>query len=103
MARDRARRPEAASLRLFVALEVPEQAREAIGAAFAPIRGRFPKARWVPPENQHVTLKFLGATWPRLSGWVIDTVAAVATSHHPVETRVSGVGAFPKPVRARVL
>lgn len=103
MARDRASRPEAKSLRLFVAFEVPEEAQRAIDEAVAPLRERFPKARWVPTENRHVTLKFLGQTWPRLRGWVEEQVATVASHADPIATRLTTIGAFPSGRRARVL
>ncbi|MBI3648534.1 MAG: RNA 2',3'-cyclic phosphodiesterase [Actinobacteria bacterium] len=103
MARDRASRPEARPLRLFVAVEVPEEARELVAAAVAPWRESFPRGKWVPTQNQHVTLKFLGSTWPRLVRWVIETVGAVAAGAEPFESRVAGLGAFPSARRARVL
>ena len=78
MARDRASRPEAKPLRLFVAAEVPEDVRSAVAEAVAPLRERFPKARWVPTQNQHVTLKFIGSTYPRLVGWVTSAIGEVA-------------------------
>jgi RNA 2',3'-cyclic 3'-phosphodiesterase len=103
MARDRASRPEAKPLRLFVAFEVPPAVRDAAETAVAPWRERFPRAKWVPKQNQHVTLKFLGGTWPRLAPWVHQTIASVAEAHGPVPTRVLGLGAFPNTRRARVL
>jgi len=103
MARDRPSRPEARSLRLFVAVEVPQGVRAVIQERVAPLRERYPRARWVPIQNQHVTLKFLGSTWPRLVEWVVATVGQVAGEHAPFETRVAGLGAFPSDRRARVL
>lgn len=103
MARDRASRPEARPLRLFVAVEIPPDVRESVRAAVEPIRERHPKGRWVPLENQHVTVKFLGSTWPRLVEGATRTVGDVAARHARFETRVSELGAFPKPRRARVL
>jgi 2'-5' RNA ligase len=103
MARDRASRPEAKPLRLFVAADVPEDVRALVQAAVEPIRERHPRARWVPPENQHVTLKFLGSTWPRLVEPVTRAVEAAASANAPFETRVAELGAFPSPRRARVL
>src|SRR5438093_1373098 len=78
MARDRASRPEAKPLRLFVAVDVPEGVRDRVQDAVGPWRERLSRARWVPKQNQHVTLKFLGSTWPRLVEWVTETVEAVA-------------------------
>jgi RNA 2',3'-cyclic 3'-phosphodiesterase len=103
MARDRASRPEAKPLRLFVAFDVPDAVRDAVESAVAPWRERYPRAKWVPKQNQHVTLKFLGSTWPRLVDWVHETVAAAARSNPPVPTRATGLGAFPNERRARVL
>jgi 2'-5' RNA ligase len=103
MVRDRAARPEAAPLRLFVAVDVPHDARLAIERAIDPFREAFPKARWVPIENWHVTLKFLGRTWPRLVEWVHDRVRDVAASQDGFLVRLSGLGAFPSPRRARVV
>jgi 2'-5' RNA ligase len=103
MARDRASRPDAKPLRLFVAFDVPPAVRDAAEVSVAPWRERFPGAKWVPKQNQHVTLKFLGATWPRLVPWVQETVAAVAHGRAPVSTRALGLGAFPNTRRAHVL
>ncbi|HZP89404.1 MAG TPA: RNA 2',3'-cyclic phosphodiesterase [Actinomycetota bacterium] len=98
-----ASRSEARPLRLFVALVVPGPVRELVDSAVEPIRRRYPMARWVPPQNQHVTLKFLGATWPRLLGWVTGAVEGVARASRPFSSRVVGLGAFPSWRRARVL
>lgn len=103
MADDRAARPEERPLRLFVAVEVPEAVRLHVESTLAPWRERFPRARWVPRENQHVTLKFLGSTWPRLLEWVRESLGAAAAARAPFETRVAELGAFPSPRRARVL
>ena len=103
MARDRASRPEAKPLRLFAAVEIPGEIRGALAEAVKPVRERFPKARWVPIQNQHVTVKFLGSTYPRLVGWVTDTVARVAREHPPFASHVQALGAFPNARRARVL
>jgi len=103
MARDRAARPEAKPLRLFVAIEIPDAVKDAVEEAFAPWRERFPKARWVPRENLHVTLKFLGRTWPRLIDWVPEQVEAAAAGLFPFVANLSGVGSFPSAKRGRAL
>jgi RNA 2',3'-cyclic 3'-phosphodiesterase len=103
MARDRASRPEAKPLRLFAAVEISQEAKEAVAAAVAPWRERFPKARWSPQDNWHVTLKFMGRTWPRLRGWVEERLRAAAQGIEPFEVRLDGMGAFPSAGRARVV
>ena len=42
--------------RLFTALEIPPE----IGQSLAMLRGGLPGARWVEPENYHLTLRFIG-------------------------------------------
>jgi RNA 2',3'-cyclic 3'-phosphodiesterase len=42
--------------RLFTALEIPPEVRSAISA----VRGGLPGARWIDPENYHLTLRFIG-------------------------------------------
>ena len=102
MARDRASRPEAKPLRLFVAFDVPHDVRTSLADAIAPLREQLP-GRWPPPENWHLTLKFLGSTWPRLVEWVKESCREVASSHPAFQTKLDGVGAFPNERRARVL
>ena len=79
------------------------EATDAVAAAIEPWRIGFPDARWVPRENWHITVKFLGQTWPRLEGWVRERVGEAASSLGPVGTRLTGLGCFPSPGRARVL
>jgi 2'-5' RNA ligase len=42
--------------RLFTALEIPPD----IGQALSMLRGGLPGARWINPENYHLTLRFIG-------------------------------------------
>jgi RNA 2',3'-cyclic 3'-phosphodiesterase len=103
VARGRASGAETRSLRLFVAIEMPPEAKRAVEDAIAPWRATFPAARWVPPENWHVTVKFLGQTWPRLRAWVGERIGEAAASCASFDTRLEGVGSFPTARRARVL
>lgn len=102
MGRDRASR-EAKPLRLFAAADLPGGHREAVEEVVAPWRDRLPGGRWDPQEKWHVTLKFLGRTWPRLVGWVEDVCRETSASVQPFPVRLTGLGVFPSPGRARVL
>jgi len=42
--------------RLFTGLEIPK----AVGESLSLLRGGLPGARWIDPENYHVTLRFIG-------------------------------------------
>jgi 2'-5' RNA ligase len=103
MGRDRAARPEARPLRLFAAVDLPERAKDAIEQAVEPWREHLPERRWVPRESWHVTVKFLGRTWPRLAEWVEEGCARAASGIRPFRVSLGGLGVFPGPSRARVL
>lgn len=47
--------------RRFVAIGVPDALRDALEAAIAPVRRRWPQLAWSDPAGWHVTLAFLGA------------------------------------------
>jgi 2'-5' RNA ligase len=103
VARDRAARPEARPLRLFVAVDLPEEVKRDLAFAVKAFRDRIPGARWTRSEGWHVTLKFLGATWPRLLDEVRGSVAAAAAAGAPFWTSLTELGVFPSPGRARVV
>ena len=42
--------------RLFTGLEIPDDIRESLSM----LRGGLPGARWIDPENYHITLRFVG-------------------------------------------
>lgn len=103
MARVRAARPEAKPLRLFAAVDIPAGAKDAAVRAIEPWRELLPSGRWVRPENWHITVKFLGRTWPRLVEWVHESCRAAAAEVRPFRVGLQGLGVFPSPARARVL
>jgi 2'-5' RNA ligase len=103
VARDRRARPQAEALRLFVAVDMPDEAEGALEKAVGPWRERLEGGRWVPRHNWHVTVKFLGRTWPRLVPMVEAACREVAEAARAFELRFSGLGVFPGPTRARVL
>jgi len=103
MGRNRADRPQGAKpLRLFVAVDVPEDVKTALAGAIAPFRDPVP-ARWTNPNGWHLTLKFLGTTWPRVVDGVREAVSVAAQAADPFVSSLTEVGAFPSANRARVL
>jgi 2'-5' RNA ligase len=78
-------------MRLFVALEIPEQVRENIAA----VRQRFTtpesQMKWVSPEKFHVTLKFIGEVAPEKVGAISKALRQVRTTGH-VEVVFRGLG-----------
>jgi 2'-5' RNA ligase len=90
-------------IRLFVALDIPEEVRSRLAETVHEVEGNIEGARWVKPENLHLTLKFIGYyehdKLERLQDRVRDTVKRGAAFN----VRFGQPGAFPSPARARVL
>ncbi len=60
-------------MRLFVGLELPFALRDALASVAHGLNG----ARWVPPENYHLTLRFLGETSNLVAEEVDGALAAL--------------------------
>jgi RNA 2',3'-cyclic 3'-phosphodiesterase len=103
MSEGRGSTPSGRSRRLFVAVTVPAPVRAAVEAAFAPWREAFPAARWIRAESWHVTVRFVGSVPNALVDRVRAAVGEAAATVSPFRTRLSGIGAFPSPRRAKVL
>jgi len=84
------------SLRLFVAVEMPDEVRRALADAAATLRraGVDDGLRWVRPEGIHVTLKFLGATAPARVPEISSALAGAVAGVRPFGLRPEGLGAF---------
>jgi 2'-5' RNA ligase len=84
-------------MRLFVGLALPWELRQRV----AMLAGGIPGARWAPPENYHVTLRFIGEA-PRYMAEDIDH--ALAALKAPGFTlSLAGVGTFAKGGRSQSL
>ena len=83
--------------RLFVAVPVPAETREACHALIEPVRtlpfGRY--ARWVHLDTLHVTLRFLGDTPPDRVPAVVDAVREGVGQRQAFDVRLGGAGSFP--------
>ena len=89
-------------MRLFVALDLPAQVREAIVRTTASLRTEAPGARWSKPESLHVTLKFLGEADESLLPQIKLALEHIVSSD-AVSLSLRGVGFFPDEKRPRVM
>jgi 2'-5' RNA ligase len=92
-------------LRLFIAVEIPHEIRQAIYDKATVVLQRTvgPLVRFVPPGNMHLTLKFLGDVSPSSVDMLTQMLRAEADSVHSFDMRISGLGSFPSLRRARVI
>lgn len=88
--------------RAFVAVEMPPEIKAALGELQQRLQAAGLKARWVRPENMHLTLKFLGDIDPAAVG-EIATALKQAAAVGPFSLPVAAVGVFPDAGRPRVI
>ena len=74
--------------RLFAGLEIPAE----IGQSLSNLRGGLPGARWIDPENYHVTLRFIGD----IDGMSANEIASMLfrINRKPFEVKVQGLQSF---------
>jgi 2'-5' RNA ligase len=90
-------------IRSFVAILLPDALRDTIAATIEQLRPLGTAVAWVPRQNLHVTLQFLGSqTEERLSeaAAALDEAGAGCA---PLEVTFHGIGAFPGLERPRIL
>lgn len=85
-------------MRLFVGLDLPRELREPMMA----LSGRgMPGARWVSPENYHLTLRFIGEAPPHQAEEIDLALGALKAREFPLA--LAGVGTFSKGGRGTAL
>jgi 2'-5' RNA ligase len=87
-------------VRLFVALDLPDQVRHAITELIARLQPKSRSPRWIKPENLHITLKFIGHV-PNEKLSPIQTALSSIRVAQPVELHFRGMGFFPNERRPR--
>lgn len=84
-------------VRLFIAIEIPDDLKKAL----AHLRTDIPGARWVPPEQIHLTLAFLGDVEETVAERLKGELSHIRIL--PFKLRLAGTGCFPDRRRPRVL
>ncbi|MCE7028581.1 RNA 2',3'-cyclic phosphodiesterase [Jiella avicenniae] len=74
--------------RLFTALEIPQD----VAVSLSLLRGGLPSARWIEPENYHLTLRFVGDVEPRLADEFVAALDRI--ERRGFRLTLSGLGAF---------
>lgn len=62
-----------------------------------------PRARWVPSENVHLTLRFLGDCREEQVPEIVDAISDSSKKCRTFYGRTTGLGVFPNPKRTGVL
>jgi len=91
------RRTEGRLMRLFTAIELPDDVKREL----ARLRVDIPGARWVPVDQIHLTLAFLGEVEEAAIERLTEKLARIQAPEF--QLRFSGTGCFPDHSRPRVL
>jgi 2'-5' RNA ligase len=91
-------------LRAFIAVEIPLPIRQAVCKATSALQKELQTlVRWVPMENMHLTLKFLGDISPSNLDMLTQMISAEADLFDCFELHLDGLGSFPSLKRPRVI
>lgn len=91
-------------LRTFIALPISASMKSGFHDAIEELRAILPAGvRWVPEENIHLTVKFMGEQSTARIDAMKSPLHSLVRSIPPLALTVSGVGCFPSPSRPRVL
>jgi 2'-5' RNA ligase len=74
--------------RIFTGLEIPETVRQSLST----LRGGLPGARWIDPENYHITLRFIGDVDDTTAHEIASLLARVRRT--PFELRFDALSSF---------
>src|SRR3546814_4902030 len=87
----------ATGMRRCRAVDLPEPVRQRL----AVLGGGVPGARWIPPENLHLTLRFIGEVDGATFEDIVEAMAQVRGA--PFDLALEGVGHFETARRPRML
>ena len=90
-------------IRAFLAVPVPDEVRRAISDLTRGLGKKVPGARFVKPDQVHLTLHFFESLDPGEVEAVRTAARAGAALAQPYEVSLSGLGVFPDERRPRVL
>jgi 2'-5' RNA ligase len=90
-------------MRLFIAVEIGDEARERIAESMERLKGMGFRARFVGPENLHITLKFLGDVRDEQLKKLCEDAHDVVKKNSRFSFTLDGVGYFGKRNDIRVV
>lgn len=91
------------TIRSFIAIPLTPPIQKSAAGLVRRLSGDRDGIKWVPNDNLHLTLKFLGEVDNREVPKVCDVVRACCQSVGPFPLHFRGAGAFPDPSRPRVV
>lgn len=88
-------------MRCFIAIDLPEEARKELEKIQEQLKSPDTKAKWVKPEQIHLTLKFLGELTDSQVNKVKDLLKGI--TFEPLKVKLNALGTFPTQTFVRVI
>ncbi len=91
-------------IRAFIAIDLPKPIQDRLAEILEKVKTPDTKAvRWVPAQNIHLTIKFLGDVSPANLTLLQNLLKVEVSRFRPFEICVANLGAFPSVRRPRVI
>jgi 2'-5' RNA ligase len=90
-------------VRAFLAVPLSPDLQRQIARLQDRLAETLPGVRWVRPDTIHLTLKFFGDLPEESLDRIGEVVLSIGHLSVPFQARLAGVGAFPSPLRPRVI
>ena len=92
-------------IRAFIAIDLPPSIQESLDKQTARLRQTLgdDAVRWVPTQNMHLTIKFLGSLPLSHLDFIKRMLTQSADSNPQFDLQISGLGSFPNSKLPRVL
>lgn len=92
-----------ARIRTFIAVDLATGVKDRLTALREKLGGNNAAVKWVPTENFHLTLLFLGEVQQLEVVDICKVVAKRSAKHAPFAVDIAGLGAFPNVRRPKIL
>ncbi len=95
--------PQLALKRLFVAVELPQNIKERLTNLEEELKKSGADAKWVEPQNIHLTIKFLGGVPEEKTEEIQKLLSDLFVSRKPFCVTLDRLGCFPSAGSARII
>lgn len=89
--------------RLFIAVPIPDKQKQLLARWVKEKKTEWPFAKWVFPDDYHITLQFLGECTTKQIEQIVPALQQVAQRQSPFSLAVTGLGIFGSPTQPRIL
>ncbi len=91
------------ALRCFIAVTLPAPLKQSVGKMMRSLRETGADVKWIPEQNLHITLKFLGATDEEKIEEITGALRKKISPRPAFYITIGGVGSFPGGRHPRVI